>query len=625
VAGLPDEAAVLFVVATAGQGDPPDNLRRFWRFLMRAALPSDALAGLPFAVLGLGDSGYPNYNTVAKKLHARLGALGGRAVCPPALADDQAAGGPDEAFDAWLPGLWPALRAGVRAAPPVGRDTPPDGDVGAGLGACRFAVEVVEGGGGGEAPPPATTTLEAALAAHAAFAALDASSHGCGRATGHSATASTASVPGSSPAHPTTAAVAANERLTAPDHWQHTARLGLSLPAGTAFDSAEPGDVLAVLPPQDPGAVAALLARVGVPAGSSVRVSVVGVGGTENGRSGGAPPPPPPPSITLPATDLVSGVLALSSTPPRRTCVQLLAAWAADAKEADRLAHLASADGRDDLHRYAVAERRGLASILADFPSVRPPLAWLLALGPRLQPRRFSLASDVRRARRVPESSTTPSTTDLDLLIAAVEWTSPCRRRVRGLASTWLTGLRPGTALPVWWERGSLRSPPPGVPLILVGPGTGVAPLRALLQRRAADLASATAAGAHPLPPPSFLFFGCRAPDADYYFRTEWEAAVAAGVLDGESGLHAAFSRAPGLPKTYVGDAIRAASGALWRALVEQGAWVYVCGSARKMPGDVADAFAGVAAAEGGLDEAGAKGCVRRLQAQGRYWVEAWA
>lgn len=59
---LPCEACVLFVAATAGQGDFPDNMKRFWRFLLRKSLPPDSLGGITYSVCGLGDSGYPLYN-----------------------------------------------------------------------------------------------------------------------------------------------------------------------------------------------------------------------------------------------------------------------------------------------------------------------------------------------------------------------------------------------------------------------------------------------------------------------------------------------------------------------------------------------------------------------------------
>ena len=62
--GLPTEAAVavIMVVSTTGQGEFPENSRRFWRFMLRKSLAADSLASLRFAVFGLGDSGYPKFN-----------------------------------------------------------------------------------------------------------------------------------------------------------------------------------------------------------------------------------------------------------------------------------------------------------------------------------------------------------------------------------------------------------------------------------------------------------------------------------------------------------------------------------------------------------------------------------
>jgi len=617
VAGLPDEGAAVFIVATAGQGDPPANARRFWRFLMRKSLPPTCLAGLGVAVFGLGDSGYPNYNTAAKKMGARLGALGAAHLLPPGFGDDQASAGPDGGLDAWLPGLWPALRAGVQRAPALDAAIHPvDGDCGgAGLGECRLTIEVVAEAEAG----PLAPTLADALAAHAAFARLEANL----AAGGQQPPASTSAPLGSSPGRPVTAAVAANDRVTAAAHWQHVAHLTLSLPPASAFAAAAPGDVMAVLPPQDPAAVVALCERVGVAPGATLRVRGAGAGAGARAGAGAASTPP---SITVHAAALVAGVLALTSTPPRRTCVQALADAATDAKEKERLADLASPEGRDDWHRYAAAERRGLAAILSDFPTSAPSLAWLLAVGPRLQPRRFSLASDVGGAAG-------RGGTTAELAVAAVAWVSPARRRVRGLASAWLAALPPGASFPVWWEAGSLRAPPRDVPLILVGPGTGIAPLRAMLQRRAAEREDAQQAGSLP-PPPCTLFFGCRSAGADFYFRADWEAARASGVLDPVTGLNVAFSRPEGgggeeeAPRRqYVTDLIRSppAAAALWAALSSAGAWVYVSGSARKMPGDVAAAIADVGVREGGMGEEEARAWVRGLQAGGRYFVEAWS
>lgn len=125
--------------ATTGQGDEPDNMRHFWRFLLRKSLPSGSLAAVRFCVLGLGDSSYPKsayvsphtidyvilirYNYVAKKLHRRLLQLGGTALLPLSLGDDQHELGPDAVVDPWLRDL---LRELLQLYPlPLGQDPIP--------------------------------------------------------------------------------------------------------------------------------------------------------------------------------------------------------------------------------------------------------------------------------------------------------------------------------------------------------------------------------------------------------------------------------------------------------------------------------------------------------------------
>lgn len=76
ISGLIHEEFVLFVCATTGQGDEPDNMKNFWKFLLRRSLPNNSLVRLKFGVLGLGDSSYAKFNFVSKKLHKRLLQLG---------------------------------------------------------------------------------------------------------------------------------------------------------------------------------------------------------------------------------------------------------------------------------------------------------------------------------------------------------------------------------------------------------------------------------------------------------------------------------------------------------------------------------------------------------------------
>ncbi|KAH3792178.1 hypothetical protein DPMN_145669 [Dreissena polymorpha] len=88
-ANLVSETTAIFVCSTAGQGDPPDNMTCFWKFILRRNLPRDSLCQLQHAVLGLGDSSYLKFNFVAKKLHRRLEQLSSTPLLDVGLADDQ--------------------------------------------------------------------------------------------------------------------------------------------------------------------------------------------------------------------------------------------------------------------------------------------------------------------------------------------------------------------------------------------------------------------------------------------------------------------------------------------------------------------------------------------------------
>lgn len=106
IQNLINERAVVFVCSTTGQGDEPDNMKQFWRFLLRKSLPANSLNGLKFAVLGLGDSGYEKFNFVAKRLHKRLQQLGASAIIPVGLCDDQHDLGASAVYVNWLNDLW---------------------------------------------------------------------------------------------------------------------------------------------------------------------------------------------------------------------------------------------------------------------------------------------------------------------------------------------------------------------------------------------------------------------------------------------------------------------------------------------------------------------------------------
>lgn len=106
---LIDERLVVFVCSTTGQGEEPDNMKAFWKFLLRKSLPADSLRSLHCAVLGLGDSGYEKFNFVAKRLNKRLQQLGANILLPVGLCDDQHDLGPSAVYEQWTDNLWNEL------------------------------------------------------------------------------------------------------------------------------------------------------------------------------------------------------------------------------------------------------------------------------------------------------------------------------------------------------------------------------------------------------------------------------------------------------------------------------------------------------------------------------------
>ena len=108
---LPQEQLVVFIASTTGEGTVPDNMRSFWRFLLRKDLPAGSLGAMQHACFGLGDSSYPKFNYAAKRLHRRLLQLGSTALVDLGLADDQDDLGIDQALGPWLDGFRARLMA----------------------------------------------------------------------------------------------------------------------------------------------------------------------------------------------------------------------------------------------------------------------------------------------------------------------------------------------------------------------------------------------------------------------------------------------------------------------------------------------------------------------------------
>jgi sulfite reductase (NADPH) flavoprotein alpha-component len=141
--------------------------------------------------------------------------------------------------------------------------------------------------------------------------------------------------------------------------------------------------------------------------------------------------------------------------------------------------------------------------------------------------------------------------------------------------------------------------------VIMIGPGTGVAPFRGFVQHREAQGATGR----------NWLFFGARHFQSEFLYQAEWQEAVRKGVL---SRLDVAFSRDRSTPRTYVQDRLRAAGKDVY-AWLEGGASLYVCGDAEQMAPDVQAALVDIVADHGAKNRDAAEAYVRALADERRY------
>ncbi|WP_241383570.1 bifunctional nitrate reductase/sulfite reductase flavoprotein subunit alpha [Rhodococcus sp. CH91] len=235
---------------------------------------------------------------------------------------------------------------------------------------------------------------------------------------------------------------------------------------------------------------------------------------------------------------------------------------------------------------------RQAVDVIAEYPFKAPWDEWR-GLLTRLRPRLYSISSSPRTNPR-----------EVHLTVSVVRYEFEGRSRA-GVCSSFLADHSKGVDIPIFVQRNAhFRPPPPDVDMIMVGPGTGIAPFRAFLhERREAGHTGR-----------NWLFFGDQRAETDYLYRDEIESMHADGVL---TELALAFSRDQ-RQKIYVQDRMREHGAQVWKWL-QDGAHFYVCGDAGRMAKDVDAALREVVQAHGRLDRDAAAAYVDQLAADKRY------
>ncbi|OYW62356.1 MAG: sulfite reductase [Bosea sp. 12-68-7] len=245
-------------------------------------------------------------------------------------------------------------------------------------------------------------------------------------------------------------------------------------------------------------------------------------------------------------------------------------------------------------------DRLDVLGTLHKFTQARlSPEAFVEALDP-LQPRLYSISSS---------HNATPGR--VSLTVDAVRYHIGTRPRW-GVASTFLAErVEPGEAVPVYVQRAHGFGLPanPDTPIIMCGPGTGIAPFRAFLHDRRTTKA----------PGRNWLFFGHQRRASDFFYEDELTAMKEEGLL---TNLTLAWSR-DGNEKIYVQDRLRERGAELF-AWLEQGAHFYVCGDAKRMARDVELALVDIVAAHGGRSAEAAQAYLAGLKKAGRYQADVY-
>lgn len=563
-----DISKAIFLCSTYGEGEPTDNSLSFVMELKsrigfavdmeeekkdsEPPLVEPCLAGLEYCVFGLGNTQYEHYNAMGKFFDSAIEKLGGNRVAPIGLGDDD--NDIEDDFEKWKDNvLWPTLTKRY-----IKEGTVVIQKASSSLPDTPYVVEFVS-----TTQPEVLAPSDIHSSSRHYFTSVD-----CPVSTVRELRKA---------ADPGSTVHVEIDVSNAKDFSYHTA------------------DNLGVLPLNNTAVVEAVAKSLNynLDAGFIVKCA-------PNQEWHGAPFPMP-----ISIRECLSRYCDLTSA-PRRSDLKLLALYAKDPTDKKALLRMSSKEGKAEYREKILDSHVGLVDLLQLCPSIEAPLEHFLAFCPRMVPRYYTISSS---------SSVHPQ--EVHLTVAVTETLKKDGTVFKGVCSSYLAGVVAGkSTVRVFNRESTFRLPTDASkPILMIGPGTGIAPMRALLQERAylRDVKKQVLGD-------NVLYFGCKKASLDYLYEDEMAKFQADGVLN---KLYVAYSREQS-EKVYVQHLLAKNASETWNLVDSQGASIYVCGGV-KMGHDVSEALRSICVSQGKHTADSAKHYMDKLASEGRFVQELWA
>lgn len=559
-----EKSLLVFCLATYGEGDPTDNARGLYDWLKRGELD---LNGLNYAVFGLGNKTYEHYNAVGVYVDARLSELNSTRVCELGLGDDD--GMIEDDFMSWKEKFWTEV--------------------------CdKFNLSVTSD----------TNYRQYELVIHENREDYyDESGKPKGLFTGEPYRIGT--FENKSPPYGLKNPIKCKPINCRELYKGDRSCLHVEFDLKGEIIGYKTGDHLVVFPENDQDLVEELASLLNFDLDEIITMKCIDTFTAKNSI------------IPCPCTfrTAFTYYVDITSTPRVQPLREMSShVTAAEDKAIFDLICSSAPDGREKYNDWIVKDCRNIVHVIKDLSSFRPPADLLIELLPKLQPRYYSISS-----------SNLANPTSVSITAVVVEYQTPAGYVNKGVATNYLKkntlSQREGeTKIPICFVQSQFRLPPVMNnkidPIIMIGPGTGLAPFRGFLQElkylREKDGVETSDV---------ILYYGCRHKDQDYLYEEELNEYKNEGVL---TELRIAFSRDQP-EKVYVTHLLEKNKDETWDIIGNRNGYVFVCGEARSMAKNVLQIFKDLIMEKLKTDEKGADAYLKKMEHDKRYKADVWS